>query len=185
MKGVFYVIRRATPNELEKLIVKLANTFDGFLIGSTIFLESGVYEFKQITNNLSINNINKPLIADLKLSYSEKEEIDPIIQTLYDNGLSGITVSGLLSKEIINNYKKYEDFKIYAYLRKIDIPYSITDKILELGETGCDGIILSFNFISEIDPIKEKIKTTMQIYTAMQIYLCVDGDENVVIPLNS
>ncbi len=179
MGNWFYVIRKAKSDELEKLIKKLTAVFDGFLIGSTVLLESKISEFKRITNNLSKDGVNKPLIADLKLTYNEKEEINSTMQILYDNSLNGITIWGLLDREIISYYTKFsKDFEVYAYLGKTDVPYSIIEKIPELKEAGCDGIILSFNFISEINKIKEKIKT------ATQLYLCADGDENILIPLN-
>jgi len=172
--GYLYVIRKAKLNEIEKLI-NIATKFDGFLISSNILLESKIDEFRRVAE--FTKNVNKPIIADLKLGYSEKEEIVSTLQTLHKNGFSGTTIFGLLDNEVINIYTEFsEDFNIYAYLGKTDT-YSIIDKIIELEETKCHGIILSFGFILELDEIKKKSKWKKQLY------ICMDGDENIIIPI--
>ena len=181
MKEYYYAIRSADSTEIKKLI-KLAIEFKGFLISTNILFEIGLSKFKQIINEIRKEGISKPIIADLKLTHSSKEEdIDLILQQLIDANLNGVTVWGLLDKESINIYKKYsQDFKVYAYLGKMIQSYHLIDKILELNNTKCDGIFLSFIYIRDIEEIQEKISNISK-----PIYLYIDRFENVLISLSN
>lgn len=177
------MINYATYEQIKKIIDLIKDNFDGFLVKQSILMGSGLEGIEKVTHKA--RDIEKPIIADMKLAEESIEDINTQLEVLFTHELNGVTVSGFLEDEVISEYIKKSrslgEFQLFVYLTRTDVydEFSLTKKIKDLDDIGCDGIILSFSLFSEINKVKKLSKETSK-----PIYLAIDHFESILVKLS-
>lgn len=177
------MINYATYEQIKKIIELIKDNFDGFLVKQSILMGSGLEGIEMVTHKA--RDIEKPIIADMKLAEESIEDINTQLEVLFTHELNGVTVSGFLENEVIIEYVKksrsFRGFQLLVYLTRTDAydKFSLTKKIKDLEYIGVDGIILSFSLFSEINKVKKLSKETNK-----PIYLAIDYYESILVKLS-